>query len=229
MSGRRSPSSPATVRCSKKSQCSTMPAISTTLRSCSSPHAPLVAGRLSAVARPAASSRSVPTPSPSWRTIARQLALRLHPLALQSPDLALHPHQPLRDRSDHALDLLGATRHLPGRPLLLGAAGVGHPPGQRLARAREHLGRQRGELGARPLTAAPQRQRGHGRARHRAADQHQHDQHPYLRLRGSGGMDRSISHLPRTDRDHPPSPRGRLTRSRPQVYRQPWTRGSNRR
>src|ERR1039458_4929675 len=51
-SGRCSGSSPErTVSCSSKSQCSAMPAISTTLRSCSSPHLPRVCGRRSAVTR----------------------------------------------------------------------------------------------------------------------------------------------------------------------------------
>ena len=108
----------------RKSQCSTMPAISTTLRSCSSPQAPLVAGRLSAEARLEASSRSVPTPSPSWRTICasspwaftRSRSRRPISPSMRTSRSATGP--------DHALDLLRASRHLAGRPLLLGAAGV---------------------------------------------------------------------------------------------------------
>ena len=46
MSGRRRPSSPATVVCSSKSQCSSMPASSTTRRSCISPQRPRTAGAL---------------------------------------------------------------------------------------------------------------------------------------------------------------------------------------
>ena len=69
MSGRSAPSSVSIVLCSRKSQWDTMPAISTTLRSWISPHEPRVAGRFRAETRFPASWRSVPTPSPSWRSI----------------------------------------------------------------------------------------------------------------------------------------------------------------
>ena len=76
-SGRSTPSSPRTDTCSSKSQRSSMPACSTTRRSCSSPHWPRACGRRSAVtsaavSRPSRSepSRTCPTwacSSPSWR------------------------------------------------------------------------------------------------------------------------------------------------------------------
>ena len=51
MSGRIRPESESEVTCSSKSQCSSMPAISTTRLSCSSPHRPRVWGERSAVTR----------------------------------------------------------------------------------------------------------------------------------------------------------------------------------
>ena len=51
MSGRIRPLSASEVTCSSKSQCSSMPAISTTRRSCSSPHRPRVWGERRAVTR----------------------------------------------------------------------------------------------------------------------------------------------------------------------------------
>ena len=51
MSGRSRPLSPSEVTCSEKSQCSSMPAISTTRRSWSSPQRPRVWGLRRAVTR----------------------------------------------------------------------------------------------------------------------------------------------------------------------------------
>ena len=51
MSGRRRPSSVVVDRCSSKSQCSSMPAVSTARRSCISPQRPRVCGERRAVTR----------------------------------------------------------------------------------------------------------------------------------------------------------------------------------
>ena len=51
MSGRIRPESESDVTCSSKSQCSSIPAISTTRRSCNSPQRPRVWGERSAVTR----------------------------------------------------------------------------------------------------------------------------------------------------------------------------------
>src|SRR5262249_47995674 len=74
----------------------------------------------------------------------RELPLRACAFALEAPDLALHPAQPLLDRLHEPLDLLGAFGHLPRGTLLLGAALLGEPvrgPG---------AGRSRGSAGGRP-------------------------------------------------------------------------------
>ncbi len=67
-SGRCRPLSPSQVVCSVKSQCSTMPAISTTRRSCSSPQRPRTDGARRAVTNVAVSVRNRSWPSASERT-----------------------------------------------------------------------------------------------------------------------------------------------------------------
>ena len=64
-SGRSRPSSVVAETCSVKSQWATIPAISTTRRSCTSPHRPRVCGARSAVTKLAVSrwSRSLAVPS----------------------------------------------------------------------------------------------------------------------------------------------------------------------
>ena len=74
MSGRRRPSSLATVCCVVKSQYSTMPASSTTARSCCSPQLPRISGRRSAVFSCSVSRRSREPTSPICRTCSVSVA-----------------------------------------------------------------------------------------------------------------------------------------------------------
>ena len=125
MSGRTRPSSPTAVTCSSKSQCSSMPASSTTRRSCDLPPAPAHGRR----------------PERGHQAAGRvaQLLLRrgdgLHLLAdgavgraalqLHRPHLRVHLLQRFPDRPDHPFDRL-LLRELPrlqlGRRLLANRA-----------------------------------------------------------------------------------------------------------
>ena len=109
----------------------------------------------------------------------RELALTLSALALQAPDLALHPAELLRHGVDDALDLLRARGHLARGALLLGAARLLKPLGERVAGLAQHVQRDRLQLLAQSLLAArvahvastlPQRRRTGG------AEQHPDDQ-----------------------------------------------------
>ncbi len=177
MSGRSVPSPVWMVLCSTKSQCATMPAISTTLRSWISPHEPRVAGRFSAETRLPASWRSVPTPSLELAHHLRQLALGLAALALKAPDLALHTTQLLLDRSHDALDLLRAPGHLAAGALLLGAAGVHDALRQRIAGLREHVHRDRLQLLAHALAVGAHQRRRAGGAEQESNYQEQDAEH----------------------------------------------------
>ena len=68
MSGRRRPSSASVVTCSSKSQWGSIPAISTTRRSCTSPQRPRVCGERRAVTRLRVSFCSCSWVSDSWVT-----------------------------------------------------------------------------------------------------------------------------------------------------------------
>ena len=85
-----------------------MPAISTTLRSWISPQEPRVAGRFSADTRLPVSWRSVPTPSPSWRTICASSPCAWRRSRSRRPiSLSIRPSFSCTG-ADDALDLLGA-------------------------------------------------------------------------------------------------------------------------
>src|ERR1700677_509315 len=141
MSGRSAPSLVWIVLCSRKSQCETMPAISTTLRNWISPHEPRVAGRLSAETRLPVSWRSVPTPSPSWRIIC-----------------ASSPWAWRRSRSRREISLAL-------RPRLTGALG------QLLAGVGEHVDGDGLEIVAQANAAGAHGQHGAERAGERSEDQ----------------------------------------------------------
>ena len=159
MSGRRLPSPVWIVRCSTKSQCETMPAISTTLRSWISPQEPRVDGRFERGDEVAGLLTQRADAVAELADHLCELALRLPALALEAPDLVLHPAELLLDGLDDALHLLRATRHLAGGALLLRAARLGDALRQRLAGLREHVDRDRRQLLARASAVAPHQRR----------------------------------------------------------------------
>ncbi len=89
MSGRSLPSAPSVVTCCSKSQCSTIPAISTTRRSCISPQRPRVAGDRSAVTRLRVSDCSLSWDSVSVPDLLAQPGVRLLALELEEPQALL--------------------------------------------------------------------------------------------------------------------------------------------
>ena len=103
----------------------------------------------------------------------RELALGLAALALETSDLALHPRRALLDGADEPLDLLGASRHLAGRALLLGSARVGEPLRERVARLREHVDRDRLHCSRIRSRLRRSRRRRRPRPASSADDQHQ--------------------------------------------------------
>ena len=146
MSGRIRPPSASEVTCSSKSQCSSMPAISTTRRSCSSPQRPRVCGDRSAVTRLRVSFCS-------WscevdRCFICSVRVAVGPLALHLE--ALHPllvlPQLLADGLQELLDgLLTLGQLALGRLAGLVELGVGELE-ELLVVLLEGQGRQPGEL-----------------------------------------------------------------------------------
>ena len=151
MSGRRRPSSVMVETCSSKSQCESMPAISTTRRSWISPQRPRVCGERSAVTRLRVSFCSCSWPRCSCATFSLRPfvgALALH-LDLLQPHLIAG--QRLAQRAQELGDGLLALGEVPlGRRLGLAELRLGQ--GQELLVVLlQRLGRQLGEGPDQPL------------------------------------------------------------------------------
>ena len=106
MSGRRRPSSVAVDTCSSKSQCSSMPAISTTRRSWISPQRPRVCGERSAVTRLRVSFWSCSCPRWSCGHLLVQPLVGALALELHLPEPALVAGQRLAQRVEQLRDRL---------------------------------------------------------------------------------------------------------------------------
>ena len=107
--------SPLNVCCSSKSQCSSMPASSTTRFSCSSPQRPRTPGRLSASTRRARFGAQVLARRVERRDPLHQLRAGLDAPALGVLDLAIDLIERLRHRREQILDRLLARVDVGGR------------------------------------------------------------------------------------------------------------------
>ena len=141
-SGRSRPSSPSTLCCSWKSQWSSMPAISTTRRSCSSPQRPRTCGARSARTRLPASVRSSPCASAMPELLA-SAGVRALARLLQLPQLPVELPQAVAHRREQLGDALLAPLQVAARALLvLLQAGPGQRQ-ERRARFAQRLRRER--------------------------------------------------------------------------------------
>ncbi len=146
MSGRSLPSAPSVVTCCSKSQCSTIPAISTTRRSCISPQRPRVAGRAQRRHQVARLGLQLVLGLGERPDLLAEPGVGLLALELEEPQPLLVAAELLAQRGEQLLDGLGALVEIAARRLLgVAHAGVGQLQELGVVLL-ERLARQFGEL-----------------------------------------------------------------------------------